>query len=251
MNTKWITNKINQHYLIDAEDRYMERCLTGTGYQTRNWRHVQKLVPPGGTAVDVGASIGMNTVNYAGYFDTVHSFEPDPDIYSCLCETVRANHCAQVHTHRVALSHAHTQNCLVKFPRATFANTLKPIGYQGRTRPQIDVITHTLDSYELTGVSLIKIDVEGWELQVLQGAEHTITTQQPVVQVEIKPLMLKRAHSTAEQISAWFHSRNYVQTHWSTPQLEFVVKHNRITAPDEDKNLVDFWFVPKQITTTA
>ena len=47
-----------------------------------------------------------------------------------------------------------------------------------------DIQIHTLDSYNFTEVDVIKIDVEGYEIPVLKGAEQTITTNKPIIQVE-------------------------------------------------------------------
>ncbi len=47
------------------------------------------------------------------------------------------------------------------------------------------VQTSTLDSHNLENVDFIKIDVEGYEPEVLQGAERTITTYNPVLFIEV------------------------------------------------------------------
>ena len=51
--------------------------------------------------------------------------------------------------------------------------------------PKIQVKTKTLDSYEFTQVDFIKIDVESFELKVLQGAENTIRKHKPVMYIEM------------------------------------------------------------------
>ena len=54
--------------------------------------------------------------------------------------------------------------------------------------PKIEVETRTLDSYEFDQVDFIKIDVEWFELKVLQGAENTIRKHKPVIYVEINDI---------------------------------------------------------------
>ena len=256
MNTKWITNKRDQSFLIDAEDTYMERCLLNKGYQIQNWDFVKSLVPKGGLAIDIGASIGMNAVNYAEYFDSVESFEPDPDVYKCLLETITANGCDNVNTHPVALSNQNGTNILVKFPRATFANTLIPIGYKGKSRPQLEIQTHKLDDYKFDGVNFIKIDVEGNEMAVLEGAEQTILTYTPVIQIEVKPQMLKRQLTKPSDLWNWLIAKGYTPKHFAgnvsnpkftdsgkfTANSKYGIEY-KIEFDNIKKNLVDFWFI--------
>ena len=242
INTKWITNKKQQNFLIDADDKYMERCLSGLGYQMRNWEFVKTLCQPQGTALDIGASIGMNSVNYSEYFDTVESFEPDPDVYECLLETIAANGIDNVRTHPVAASNRIETNVLIKFPRATFANTLKPNTYVGRSRPQLKIRCETIDSYEFENVKFIKIDVEGWEMAVLDGCEQTILKWKPVVQVEIKPQMLKRNNTNALNIWQWFNQRGYYATHFAGDVSNPLLVDDKIKFKNIKNNLVDFWF---------
>ena len=231
---------------MDAQDLYMQRCLKGLGYQMRNWRYTQSLCAAGGSAIDVGASIGMNSLNYADYFDWVHAYEPDPDCYECLLETLTANQIDSVQTYPVALTNHSDTATMVQFPRATFANTLKPLGYTGRSRPQITVQCARMDDYTYSELRFIKIDVEGWELAVLQGATRTIHSHRPVCQVEIKPQMLRRMGATAQDLFDWFECMGYVPQHWRGDVSALVYAPTRITQQGQTHNLTDFWFVPQE-----
>jgi len=51
--------------------------------------------------------------------------------------------------------------------------------------PKIEVKTRTLDSYEFDQLDFIKIDVEWFELRVLQGAENTIRKHKPIMYIEM------------------------------------------------------------------
>jgi FkbM family methyltransferase len=243
MNTKWITSKLGYDYLIDADDKYMERCLMGSGYQIRNWEFAKTLCNPNGVALDIGASIGMNAVNYSTYFDSVEAFEPDPDVYNCMLETLAANNIDNVVTHPIAASNRSETNILVKFPRATFANTLKPAAYVGRTRPQLSIRCEPIDDYEFENVRFIKIDVEGWEMSVVEGCENTILRCDPVVQIEIKPLMLKRNNTNPMAIWQWFSQRGYQARHFAGDVTQPTLEGDKIKFTNIKENLVDFWFV--------
>lgn len=246
MRTKWITSRLGHHYLIDADDKYMERCLLGRGYQTRNWEFAKTLCENQGVALDIGASIGMNAVNYSRHFSQVEAFEPDPGVYECMLQTLEANGVDNVTTHPVAASNRSETNTLIQFPRATFANTLKPPSYVGRTRPQLTIACEPIDDYEFEAVSFIKIDVEGWEMAVIEGCENTILRCDPVVQVEIKPQMLRRNSTNPMEIWQWFHQRSYQCVHFAGDVSQPRLQGDKIVFDDVKQNLVDFWFVRAQ-----
>jgi len=255
MKTKWISNKLGQRYLIDATDKYMERCLSAKGYQMRNWEFTQSLVPPTGTAIDVGANVGMNSINYSNYFDQVISFEPHAEVFHCLNETLSANDCANVKTIQAAVGKTQGQGLLLKCPD-TFGNFLAPIGYKNKTRETATVDLINIDSLNLTDVTFIKIDVEGNEMAVLEGAEKTILKYKPVIQIEIKPQMLKRQLTTPHFLWNWLTEKGYTPRHFagdvSNPKFidsekfgitsKYGIEY-KIVFDDIKKNLVDFWFI--------
>ena len=260
MRTKWITNKQGQRYLIDADDPYMERCLSAHGYQIKNWEFAQFYAAPQGTAIDVGASIGMNTINYAEYFDRVISMEPDPAQYECLQATVTANGCHTVETIPAAAGARAEVLNLVIYHTGRFGNCLLPQGYHTKTRDQLPVRVYPIDQLGATDVTFIKIDVEGSEMRVLEGAAATIGRDQPVIQIEVKPQLLKRHGTLPHDIWAWFADRAYTAKHWAGAVTEpLFVDTGRFTArskygleyriefADITKNLVDFWFVPSHL----
>lgn len=260
MKTKWIANKQGTKYLIDANDKYMERCLSSKGYQIKNWEFAQFHAAPNGLAIDIGASIGMNTVNYSNYFDQVVSFEPDPDVYNCLVQTVNANACHNVQTIQSAVGKRQETLNLIKFEDSTFGNCLEPIGYKNKTRDTVSVSVNTIDSYNFQDVSFIKIDVEGNEMAVLEGAEQTILKYKPVIQIEIKPQMIKRQLTTPEYLWNWLTSKGYAPKHFAgdvtaphfidsekfSSDSKYGIEY-KITFDNIKKNLVDFWFVPLQL----
>jgi len=80
-------------------------------------------------------------------------------------------------------------------------------GYQRVSVPQL-----TLDSYGFTDVDIIKIDVEGYELQVLEGAVQTIANNRPIVQIECVETQPRAFGKTIHDLMEFFTSRDYVIT---------------------------------------
>jgi FkbM family methyltransferase len=142
-----------------------------------------QLVRAGSTAIDVGANRGIYSHALAKVAAHVEAFEPNP----ALARFARTKLSRRVRVHECALSHmdgaAHLH---IPFGRHSRPDHL--IGsLRGRTDGGIliEVPLRTLDSFNFENVSFIKIDVEGSELDVLEGARRTISRDRPNLLVEL------------------------------------------------------------------
>lgn len=159
-------------------------------------RYLSALGPNRGTAVDIGANAGIYSYALARLYDTVYAFEPNP----YLLDMLRAYASDDIHVSACGLSDTSGEAVLhipqVRGQDLTGWATLDPAVY-----PTVDhfrtlsVEVETLDSYALDAVAFIKMDVEGHELQVLEGARETIRRCRPHVLIEIKPQHLVQAHA--------------------------------------------------------
>ena len=147
---------------------------------------LDRIVPRGGTAVDVGANQGVFAFALADIADRVVAFEPNPDYAMFARWMLRGR--AEVHA--VALAD--------KPGRATFyvphsdeglvlhlAGSLKRAHHQFKTIESYAVEVRTLDEFRLTDVTFIKIDVEGSERDVLDAARETIARERPPLLLEL------------------------------------------------------------------
>ncbi|HLM55463.1 MAG TPA: FkbM family methyltransferase [Pyrinomonadaceae bacterium] len=141
----------------------------------------------GMTVFDVGANVGELTLlfsRFVGEAGTVHAFEPSGAGFERLSAVCRAASLRNVRLNRLALAekegdvrlHVYDDEYLSWTTRA--ARPLEDYGIDVKPRTTEDVPAATVDSYcERNGVAfidLLKIDVEGAELQVLLGAERTL-----------------------------------------------------------------------------
>jgi len=127
------------------------------------------------TAIDIGASYGWMTIPFAQHFQNVYAFELLPEVTECL--EYNTSHLSNVSVKKTGLSFEKT-NVPVERHLATGLTTIGD-GKRSKLLP-----VTTLDEYNLTNVDLIKLDVEGHELDVLKGAKHTLTNNSPVIIAE-------------------------------------------------------------------
>lgn len=130
-----------------------------------------------GIVVDVGAHIGNHTTYFAGVLKRkVVALEPNPQARELLERNIRLNR-LDVEVLPVAAGRTNGFGTLGTVDPANTGMTQVSVG-------QGDVQVVPLDALELQDVALVKIDVEGSELDVLQGAEKLLTEQGPVLYVE-------------------------------------------------------------------
>jgi len=124
--------------------------------------------------VDVGANVGAYTVRAAAHGMKVHAFEPNPENMKILKRNAELNE-VSVDTLEYALGSV--EGKVSMFPNGATSRIVDGEG--------IEVPVRTLDSFQLPRVDLLKVDVEGYELEVLRGAEQTLARCHPVMMVEM------------------------------------------------------------------
>jgi FkbM family methyltransferase len=138
-----------------------------------------------GIVVDIGANLGSYVVPLAKQHPYLQfeAFEPQRVIYYQLCANTFLNRLSNVYAHQAGLSNEQRVTSYVLPNYAEESNIgafsidfdTRLTGYEVRTQGFTERMTIiTLDTMQYEKVRLIKIDVEGHELSVLQGAEHTL-----------------------------------------------------------------------------
>ena len=147
---------------------------------------IRHLVEPGTTALDVGASIGIYAAEMARYAAKVIAFEANPEV---------AAFASKVAAHNVEVINKALSS------RAGLTTLTVPLNAKGRAVTElasiaaketaggngvtIEVETQRLDAFPIANCSFIKIDVEGHEEAVLDGASALIAAQRPVLMIEL------------------------------------------------------------------
>lgn len=172
--------------LYNVNDIYVGRSLDLYGEFSEGEVEVfRKAVRPGDLVLDVGANIGAHTVFLAqavGPTGAVIAFEPQRLMFQTLCANVALNSLVNVHCQQAAVGDS---------PGVVIVPTLDPtrennfggvsVGSRSNGEP-VPVVR--LDDLHLNRCRLIKIDVEGMELQVLRGAAKLIEQHAPALYVE-------------------------------------------------------------------
>jgi FkbM family methyltransferase len=179
---------------------------------------MKRLMKPGGVFVDVGANIGYLSAIAAGIVGKqgqVHCFEPVPTYFERLERLVELNPGHSITINRRAAGET-TGDCTIYVTREPGQNTIVP-GY--KSGPEIistlKVPVVRLDSYlaerKINRISLLKIDVEGFELPVLKGLKNFLegSKQRPAIICEIAPRAYSLIGRTISELSDYMETYGY------------------------------------------
>lgn len=150
--------------------------------------------------IDAGANYGFLTAGFARHFDKVDAFEISSDIRSHLIKNVKSFENVEVHNYGLYSKSSNVDFYFAESSGTSRIGTPKP----NRIEKVID-----LDSYNYTDVDLIKIDVEGSEHLLIQGAEKTIKQTYPVIVVEMHCTRDKRSFTNRQYIINFLYNLGY------------------------------------------
>ena len=158
--------------------------VNGKGtYQIKKLREAMKWCKQFRTAVDVGAHVGLWSMHLAGKFEYVYAFEPVPQFQQCYAENVWQENC-RLNFSALGATSGHVTMVVPELHGGIDSGGTH-IGIV-RTDGQ-GIAMKTLDSFGFDRVDFLKLDVEGYELEVLKGAVETLKRCKPCVIVEQKP----------------------------------------------------------------
>jgi FkbM family methyltransferase len=194
---------------LDPTD-YVDKWLYICGaYELADYSEFVGAAGRGDVVFDVGAHIGTYTLGLCravGDAGQVHAFEPNPQTFRRLRRNIELNGFANAQLNQVALADTAGQ---AQLNSPLYLNTgggsLVPHQTQhGLPTHAYEVQVTSLDQYcytnEIRGLSLIKIDAQGYELRILRGAETVIRRRHPRIMVEHDPYWLSRAGSSGQEL---------------------------------------------------
>lgn len=162
--------------------------------------------------IDVGANIGWTALRLArkAVKGKVYAFEPDPFNRDRCLENVKRNALGNLEVFPLALGNTEsTINMEVRTPSNRGGNRIAPRGLGGTVPVQVGRMDQMTPISELEKIDLIKIDVEGFELQVLKGASGVLRKHKPILFVELDDDNLRDQGDSATELIRFLEERGY------------------------------------------
>lgn len=238
--------------IYNTRDQFIGKSFAQYGeYAESEVSIFKRIVKEGDCVIDVGACVGSHTVPFChlvGKSGIVLAFEPEKMAFFALCGTMALNNFKQALCFQQAVG---AKEALIKVPEldehvvTNFGGTdlrIEQTGYY------YSVPVITIDSLlRETKIHLIKIDVEGMEIEVIQGALQTINKYRPTLYVddysdeqksaELHRLIENLGYNIHKHVAPVHNDNNYYEekgNHFII-QGQAVVSINLLCLPQEEK----------------
>ena len=203
---KVVRGKLHGYLMRLDLSKWSDRAafFLGRWYDLSTQLLIQELVKPGDTVVDVGANRGMFALmasRLVGDQGRVLCFEPNPSCAKLLEDEVATNNIHNIVVFRAALG-SKRENSILSVPYINSGEGTFGASTYGDELYQVhcDILQgdETLFAEHL---SLIKIDVEGFECNVIEGLRGIIERDRPKIVTEVVPQLLARCGSSEQDLS--------------------------------------------------
>ncbi len=180
-----------------ARDKYFQAVPHIAGTMGNLLAVAAAVLPPTGVVVDAGANLGLSTLALAPLVPQgrIFAFEPVPLMQHCLALNLSADPLGNAEA--VPLALAAEAGPLVMYEGQDFgagSMVVPPEHLLAQQLPAMAVRATTLDGFMaergLARLDLLKVDVEGFEAEVLRGAAASLARHNPVVFVELNSFLL-------------------------------------------------------------
>ena len=178
-------------YYLDS-DKYIGQRLALEKYEPYETELILRQTKVGNTIIDVGANIGYYTVLLAdkvGNTGKIYAFEPDKINFEILKKNVEANNLKNVEIINAAVGSKAGKLKLHKSKENLGDHKL-----YGNDKEIEEVKIVKLDDFlKNKKIDLMKVDTQGWEPEVIEGAKKIISKNKPIMFLEYSPASYKVA----------------------------------------------------------
>lgn len=215
--------------------------------------------------IDAGANLGTLSIRLSRVFGCESiCFEPQPALAKLLAENAGANGVAdKLHIHQVALSDHEGETAFFINPDHLAESSIRQIGNAQRITVPVRRLDATISAADWKRTAIMKVDVEGFEKEVFQGATQLFETHRPPIVFEVNQPALGERQLRARDVADALRAAGYTQFHaleryLFPPQNGVYEISNILAVTNEHDALVraygfreDYAAVPRKFLQTA
>lgn len=243
MRSSLITKNIiidNKKYTIfgDGCIEYMDV------YEYRTIQLFKKYVKKGDTVIDIGANIGLTSIFFSTIASNVFSFEPNPIAFELLEHNLKTNDITNVECYNIGVGNENKKSTITHYAdnmSGGYVSEHHKINQNDHATS--DITLARLDDIEWIkdfGCNLMKIDVEGYECEVIKGAKNLIEQYKPIIILEFNGKCIKmhndddltlffdtlRQYFPVLYAVEWIKDKIVIKDLYNNDDVDFVIKNN-------------------------
>jgi FkbM family methyltransferase len=212
-------NVDNFSFVVSKNDTCVSDCLrSGKLFEQFILSFIKQFIPGNKNILDIGANIGVHSVVYSNYTSgIVYAFEPQPMVFDILKKNIKSNNCQNIVPYMFGASWQNTSF----FMNAVYDQKINQGAFRIKNRDSSEEVGITIecriiDELALKDIGYIKMDVEGHELEALNGLTKTIKMYKPTLLIEIHD-----SCSTKNETLRFIHDHGYTQF-WRLSHCDYI-----------------------------
>ena len=197
--------KLIKGWWLPDDDTHFENYITDGGYQTIHrtsiLNYIKQFKSELNNVIDVGSHVGFWSKEFTELFKHVYAFEPMNEVRECYIKNIVKDNYT---LYPYGLGSVEKKVKIQYEPNESGNTFITPSGNR-------EIEVYPLDRFEFNKIDYIKIDAEGYEIEVCKGAIKLIERDKPFIHIEMKKKVMNKVGLTQNTIYDFFESINYKQ----------------------------------------
>jgi FkbM family methyltransferase len=197
--------KLIKGWWLPDDDTHFENYITDGGYQTIHrtsiLNYIKQFKSELNNVIDVGSHVGFWSKEFTELFKHVYAFEPMNEVRECYIKNIVKDNYT---LYPYGLGSVEKKVKIQYEPNESGNTFITPSGNR-------EIEVYPLDRFEFNKIDYIKIDAEGYEIEVCKGALKLIERDKPFIHIEMKKKVMNKVGLTQNTIYDFFESINYKQ----------------------------------------
>ena len=174
-------------YRISSDDNYLNHIKDG--FEPDMVKLFETLIDDSEVTLDIGANIGCTAILFSNFSRYVYAFEPSPTTFKFLEKNVLNSEKKNISLQNIALGKENTDSTITFSPSnrsgGFISNKIQASSGHQVEKIKIKKLDGLIDSLGINKVDFVKIDVEGFEKDVIDGAKETLQLHKPLLVLEL------------------------------------------------------------------
>jgi FkbM family methyltransferase len=227
--------------ILLRKGKYMDQSILSNTFETKEINSLNGIINPDMNVIDVGANIGFYTLFFASIVKNgnIFAFEPIESFYKRLTEVININNIQNVICEKLIVSDSCSEIDIFLGDCSARIHPEDNIRWDFSKKEKVKSTTldNYIDSKNIDKIDFIKIDVDGHEIEVLNGAKNSLNKFSPIMMVEFSKEAQHYSGHSLEELTDTLSNLGYKFFNLSGQELKLkkfrsIVKNIRNTSVD-------------------